>query len=175
MSNADRPPLVRLTWRVVLTVLLLDALLTAAVVGAVVTFAFAAPPMPPPPEAVAVRAVLDAQVEAWNRGDLDGFMAGYWKDDRLTFYSGDAVTRGWQATFDRYRKRYQADGKEMGRLDFREVQVEPIGGAGALARGRWHLTMRDGTTPNGLFTLLFRRLDGQWRIVHDHTSTGETK
>lgn len=175
MPDADRPPLVRLTWRAVFAVLLVDALLTAAVVAAVVSFVSAAPPAVPTAEELGVRAVLDAQVAAWNRGDLDGFMAGYWKDDRLTFYSGDAVTRGWQATYDRYRKRYQADGKEMGRLEFRDVQVEPIADVAALVRGRWRLTMKDGSTPNGLFTLLFRRFDGQWRIVHDHTSTGENK
>src|SRR4051794_27204303 len=88
----DRPPLVRLTWRTVLTFLLLDTVLTAALVAVVLSLARGAPPE----ESAAVRAVLDSQVEAWNRGDLDGFMAGYWKDDRLTFFSGDTITRGWQ-------------------------------------------------------------------------------
>jgi uncharacterized protein (TIGR02246 family) len=171
MSEVDRPPLVRLTWRIVIPILLLDALLTTAIIAAVVGVAFGAPPL----ETSDPQAVLDAQVAAWNRGDLDGFMAGYWKDDRLTFYSGDSVTRGWQATLDRYRKRYQADGKEMGRLEFREVTIEPLGDSAAFARGRWHLTMKDGKTPNGLFTLILKRIDGQWRIVHDHTSAAETK
>jgi beta-aspartyl-peptidase (threonine type) len=158
----------------VLTFLLIDTLFTAAVIFAFVKFAYGAPDAPPP-EAVAVRAVLDAQVTAWNRGDLDEFMAGYWKDDRLTFFSGDAITRGWKKTYDRYRQRYQADGKEMGRLEFRDIEIDPIGTEAALARGRWQLTMSDGKTPSGLFTLLFRRIDGKWRIVHDHTSTGENK
>jgi beta-aspartyl-peptidase (threonine type) len=173
MTDSGRPPLVHLTWRVVLAFLFLDMLLTAAIIVAVVSLAAGAPQTPP--EAVGIRSVLDAQVDAWNRGSLDGFMAGYWKDDKLTFFSGDSVTRGWQKTYDRYQKRYQADGKEMGRLEFRNIEVEMIGSDAALARGGWRLTMSDGKTPIGLFTLLFRRLDGKWRIVHDHTSTGETK
>jgi uncharacterized protein (TIGR02246 family) len=168
---SDRPPLVRLTWRMIIPFVLLDIVITTAVIVAIVSLASAAPP----PETADVRAVLDAQVTAWNRGDLDGFMAGYWKDDRLTFYSGDTVTRGWQATLDRYRKRYQADGKEMGRLQFRDVTLESLGENAAFARGSWHLTMKDDTTPNGLFTLLLKRIDGQWRIVHDHTSAAEKK
>ncbi|HEX4591767.1 MAG TPA: nuclear transport factor 2 family protein, partial [Gemmataceae bacterium] len=168
MGDSSQPPLVRITWRAVFTFLLVDTLLTAAVIAVFVKVAYGAPE-PPSAEAVAVRAVLDAQVTAWNRGDLDGFMAGYWKDERLTFFSGDVITRGWQKTYERYRKRYQADGKEMGRLEFREVQIESVGTEAAFARGRWQLTMKDGSTPNGLFTLLFRRIDGQWRIVHDHT------
>jgi beta-aspartyl-peptidase (threonine type) len=163
---------VRLTWRVVIPFLVLDALLTAAIVAAIVSVASGAQLTREPADA---RAVIDAQEAAWNRGDLEGFMAGYWRDDRLTFYSGDTVTRGWRATLDRYRKRYQSEGKEMGKLQFREVTVEPLGTDAALARGRWHLTMKDGKTPNGLFTLVFGKIDGQWRITHDHTSSAETK
>jgi uncharacterized protein (TIGR02246 family) len=173
MSNTARLPLVRLTWHAVVAFLILDTVLTAAVIAAVVGLASGAPATPP--EAVAVRAILDAQVTAWNRGDLDGFMAGYWKDDALTFFSGDTITRGWQATYDRYRQRYQANGKEMGQLDFRDIDIQSLGGDAAVARGRWRLTMKDGKTPNGLFTLLFCRIDGHWRIVHDHTSMAEPK
>jgi beta-aspartyl-peptidase (threonine type) len=102
-------------------------------------------------------------------------MAGYWKDDKLTFFSGDNITRGWQATLDRYRKRYQSEGREMGKLEFRGVEVDMLAGDAAVARGRWHLTMKDGRTPNGLFTLVLRRMNGDWRIIHDHTSAAETK
>ena len=139
----------------------------------IVSLINAAPTAPTPTEAI--RAVLDAQVAAWNRGDLDGFMAGYWKDDKLTFFSGDTITRGWQATMDRYRKRYQSEGREMGKLEFRGVEIDMLAGDAAVVRGRWHLTMKDGKTPNGLFTLLGRRINGDWRIVHDHTSAAETK
>jgi beta-aspartyl-peptidase (threonine type) len=123
--------------------------------------------------AAAARAVLDAQMEAWNRGDLEGFMAGYWRSPELVFCSGATVTKGWDATLARYRKRYRSEGREMGRLRFDGIEVIPLGADAALARGAWHLTMGDGKEPHGLFTLLLRRLDGAWVIVHDHTSAGE--
>jgi uncharacterized protein (TIGR02246 family) len=121
----------------------------------------------------AARAVLDAQVEAWNRGDLEGFMGGYWRSPDLVFCSGATVTKGWDETLARYRKRYQSEGREMGRLRFDGVEVIPLGEDAALARGAWRLKTSDGKDPHGLFTLVLRRLDGAWRIVHDHTSAGE--
>jgi len=117
----------------------------------------------------AVRRVLDDQAAAWNRGDLEGFMAGYWKSDRLSFYSGNTVTKGWQATLDRYRKRYAEDGKEMGKLSFKNLEVTMLGSEAALVRGRFELA-RGAEKSTGLFTLLMRRLPEGWRIVHDHTS-----
>jgi ketosteroid isomerase-like protein len=120
--------------------------------------------------AAGVRAVLDKQVEAWNRGDLEGFMAGYWNSPDLVFQSGATLTRGWQATRERYRRRYQAEGKEMGRLRFQDLEVQVLSSDAAFIRGKWHLTMRDGSEPGGLFTLLARRIGGEWKIVHDHTS-----
>ena len=117
----------------------------------------------------AIRGVLDAQVAAWNRGDLAGFMEGYWKSPDLTFSSGGDQTRGWQATLDRYRKRYQGEGREMGKLSFSGVVIEPLGPDGAFVRGRWQL-VRSKDKPGGIFTLVFRRLPEGWRIVHDHTS-----
>jgi beta-aspartyl-peptidase (threonine type) len=131
----------------------------------------AEPPASAP--SAAVRAVLDAQVEAWNRGDLEAFMAGYWRSPELVFCSGATVTKGWDATLERYRKRYQAEGREMGRLRFDAIEVLPLGLDAAAARGAWRLQMSDGKEPHGLFTLLLRRTDGAWRIVHDHTSAAE--
>jgi beta-aspartyl-peptidase (threonine type) len=121
--------------------------------------------------AKAVRGVLDEQERAWNKGDLDGFMAGYWKSPDLTFFSGDKVTRGWEATLERYRKKYQAEGKEMGKLSFKDLDVQVLGPDSAVVRGRFELvTSKD--KPTGLFTLLLRRFPEGWRIVHDHTSSG---
>ena len=118
-----------------------------------------------------IRTVLDAQVAAWNRGDLEAYMAGYWHSPELEFYSGSTITRGWQQTLDRYRKRYQSDGREMGTLTFTELQIEPIDGKTAFVTGRWQLAMKKGESPNGLFTLLLRRFDNGWKIVHDHSSS----
>ncbi len=117
----------------------------------------------------AIRAVLDAQVAAWNRGDLQGFMAGYWHSPELTFYSGNAVTSGWEATLQRYQKRYQAPGSEMGKLDFSQLEIHPAGDM-AWVGGHWHLKMSDGKDLGGVFTLVFRKLPEGWKIVHDHTS-----
>lgn len=124
-------------------------------------------------DAAKVRGLLEAQVAAWNRGDLEGFMAGYWRSPELVFCSGAAVTRGWDATLERYRKRYQAEGREMGQLRFESLEVLMLGPEGAAARGEYWLRMKDGQQPHGRFTLILRRLDGAWRIVHDHTSAAE--
>jgi ketosteroid isomerase-like protein len=118
----------------------------------------------------AIRALLDAQVAAWNRGDLEGFMIGYWNSPDLVFQAGAETTRGWQATLDRYRKRYSGEGREMGRLEFTGVEVQVLGPESAFARGGWRLAMKDGSRPGGLFTLVLKRLGSDWRIVHDHTS-----
>lgn len=120
------------------------------------------------------RALLAEQEAAWNRGDLDEFMAGYWNDERLTFSSGGIVTRGWQGTMARYQKRYRAEGKEMGTLTFSELECEPLAADVVLARGRWALVFaKSDDRPSGLFTLVVRKLPDGWRIVHDHTSAAE--
>lgn len=119
----------------------------------------------------AVRQVLDDQAAAWNKGDLKGFMAGYWKSENLTFFSADKIEHGWQATYERYQKRYQAEGREMGKLTFSELDIQMLGDDSAWVRGRWKLVTSK-ETPGGLFTLIFKKLPEGWRIVHDHTSAG---
>jgi uncharacterized protein (TIGR02246 family) len=120
----------------------------------------------------AVRQVLAAQVAAWNRKDLEGFMEGYWHSPDLTFFSGATVTSGWEPTLERYRQRYQSAGKEMGALTFSDLQVDVLNTEAAFVRGKWQLKMSDGKTPGGLFTLVVKKRHGVWRIVHDHTSSG---
>ena len=115
-----------------------------------------------------IRAVMEAQVAAWNRGDIDGFMEGYARSDATEFVSGDRLTRGWQTVRDRYRKKYGSREK-MGRLTFSEIKITPIGSDAAIVVGRWKLVRKSGK-PRGLFTLVFRRTAAGWRIVHDHTS-----
>jgi ketosteroid isomerase-like protein len=122
---------------------------------------------------VAIEHVLRAQQEAWNHHDLNGFMAGYWNSPELTFFSGAKETSGWQATLDRYRSTYNSPGHEMGTLEFSRLRIEMLGPEAAFVRGEWHLTMPDGKTPHGLFTLVFHRFPEGWRIVHDHTSAAE--
>jgi beta-aspartyl-peptidase (threonine type) len=124
-------------------------------------------------EAAQIRAVLDAQVAAWNAGQLEEFMAGYWRSPELTFFSGGRQLAGWDATLERYRQSYQTGGKEMGKLEFSELEILPLGKGSALVRGRWGLSLSDGKTPGGLFTLIFRRFKNGWKIVHDHTSSNQ--
>lgn len=121
----------------------------------------------------AVQQVLQRQQDAWNRHDLDGFMEGYWNSPELTFFSGAKETAGWQSTIERYRKTYQSEGREMGKLEFSDLRIEALGRDAAFVRGAWHLTMADGKTPHGLFTLIFRKFPEGWKIVHDHTSAAE--
>jgi ketosteroid isomerase-like protein len=119
----------------------------------------------------AVRAVIEAQVEAWNRGDVAGFMEGYAKEETTTFVSGDTITHGWQTVLDRYKSHYDTRSK-MGTLAFTELDIKPLSEFYTMVTGRWQLT-RDGDTPHGRFTLIFRRTNSGWRIVHDHTSSSD--
>jgi ketosteroid isomerase-like protein len=121
----------------------------------------------------AVREVLDRQVADWNQGNLDAFLAGYWNSPKVVFQSGGQRSDGWEAMRDRYRRRYQAEGKAMGRLAFSALEIEPLGPEVMLVRGGWRLTMPDGTKPGGLFTLIVRKFPEGWKIVHDHTSSEE--
>ena len=121
----------------------------------------------------AVRMVLDRQVADWNKGDLDGFLSGYWNSPNVVFQSGGQRHVGWSAMRERYRSRYQALGKAMGQLEFSRLEIETLGPDSMLARGDWRLTMPDGTKPGGLFTLILRRFPDGWKIVHDHTSSEE--
>jgi ketosteroid isomerase-like protein len=117
----------------------------------------------------AVRAVIEAQAAAWNRGDVAGYMEGYAKEEATTFVSGDTLTRGWQTVHDRYAGRYDTREK-MGTLAFSELEFKPLSEFYIMATGRWRLA-RAADTPHGRFTLIFRRTGAGWRIVHDHTSS----
>ena len=120
-----------------------------------------------------VRQVLQRQQEAWNRHDLEGFMTGYWNSSELTFFSGARATSGWQPTLDHYRKSYQSEGREMGKLELSDLNIQVLAPDAAFVRGAWKLSLSDGKTPHWLFTLIFRRFFDGWKIVHDHTSAAE--
>ena len=121
----------------------------------------------------AVEQILRSQQDAWNRHDLDAFMAGYWTSPQLTFFSRGTEVHGWQAALDRYRANYSGPGREMGKLDFSDLRIEMLGPDAAFVRGAFHLTMPDGKTPHGIFTLVCRRFPDGWKIVHDHSSAAE--
>jgi ketosteroid isomerase-like protein len=121
----------------------------------------------------AIEQVLHMQQDAWNRHDLDAFMTGYWKSPELTFFSGAKENHGWQDAMDHYKATYDSPGHEMGKLDFSDLRIEMLGPEAAFVRGAWHLTLSDGKTPHGIFTLVFRRFPDGWKIIHDHTSVAE--
>jgi len=117
-----------------------------------------------------IRSVIEDQQAAWNRQDLEAFMAGYWNSPELTFFSGGHESKGWQAALDRYRKNYQGAGHEMGKLEFQNLRIDMLGPEAALVRGEFRLTMSDGKTPHGLFTLVLRKFPAGWKIIHDHSA-----
>jgi|SRR4051812_32226939 len=121
---------------------------------------------------VEVRKLLDDQVAAWNRADLDGYMAGYWKSPDLTFFSNANESHGWDQTLEHYRQKYKQNKNGMGKLVL-EVNLEQVDEKTVLGRGEWRLTMPDGSTPHGLTTLIVRKLPEGWRIVHDHSSSAQ--
>lgn len=120
--------------------------------------------------AAAIEAVLTQQAEAWNRGDIAAFMEHYWKAEDLTFSSGGQTTRGWQATKDNYLKRYPTR-DAMGRVTFSQLEIRPLEAGTAMVLGRWQLERKEPV--GGNFTLILRKLDGRWQIIHDHTSRSE--
>lgn len=119
-------------------------------------------------DSVEIRSLLAEQAAAWNRGDIDGFMQGYWNSEQLRFASGDSVTYGWAAANQRYHAHYP-DRAAMGTLDFSDLAVEPLAPDAALVFGHWSL-QREHDRPHGLFTLLLRKTGDGWKITRDHTS-----
>ena len=115
----------------------------------------------------AIRLVLDRQVAAWNKGDIDEFMEGYWKSDSVVFI-GSPIVSGWTATLERYKKNYP-DKDAMGQLRFELLRLQPIGQDAYLVTGNYFLARKE-DSPHGVFTLLFRLKGGKWVIVYDHTS-----
>lgn len=116
----------------------------------------------------AVRDVLTQQASAWNRGDVDAFLTGYWNSDHTVFAGSQGITRGWQALRERYRKSYP-DRKAMGALTFSDFEVTMLCSDAALVLGTWHLDREAGPI-GGVFSLVLRQFPEGWRIIADHTS-----
>jgi ketosteroid isomerase-like protein len=118
--------------------------------------------------AAEIQRVIRAQESAWNRGDIEAFMNGYWRSDETVFISGDEVTRGWQKVLDRYKTKY-SDRAKMGTLTFSDLEITSLISDSAVALGSWKLK-RANDEPHGRFTLIFRKFPDGWKIIHDHTS-----
>jgi uncharacterized protein (TIGR02246 family) len=115
-----------------------------------------------------IQAVLDMQQEAWNRGDAEAFLQGYWHSPDLTFSGSGGITRGWDDLLERYHKSYP-DRAAMGQLTFSGLEFRELGPRAFLVLGSWHLTRASGDV-GGVFTLVFQKFPEGWRIIHDHTS-----
>ena len=120
------------------------------------------------PDETAIRNVMDSQVKAWNIGDIDAFMQTYWKSDSVLFVGSSGPAYGWQTTLEHYKKAYP-DTAAMGRLSFNLIQLKPLSAEYYFVFGQWHLKRTVGDI-GGYFTLLFRKIDGRWLIVDDHSS-----
>ena len=119
----------------------------------------------------AIRSVLTAQQDAWNQGDVDKVLVGYWHSPDLTFSGSSGISRGWDGVMARYKKNYP-DRATMGHLDFSGLEFHFLGKDAALVLGHWHLK-RDKGDVGGVFSLVWQRFLEGWRIVHDHTSADE--
>ena len=145
----------------------LPCVISSAACILMMTTGFPAPKQTADPIAE-IRSVLRAQQEAWNRGDIDGFMNGYAHSASTVFISEDTIRRGWETVRERYRKKYSNRAK-MGTLTFSDLEITLLSPDAAVVLGRWRLE-RAKDHPHGRFTLIFKRLPEGWRIVHDHTS-----
>lgn len=124
--------------------------------------------------AAQIRAVIQAQQEAWNRGDIEAFMNGYARSDSTLFVSGDTVTRGWLMAREHYKITYNNRAK-MGTLRFSDLEIQPLSNDAAIVLGRWMIKRATKDNPHGHFTLVFQRTSEGWRIIHDHTSTAASQ
>jgi len=116
----------------------------------------------------AILTVLENQRQAWNKADMEAYMQGYWKSDSLLFVGKSGPTYGWQKTLDNYKRGYP-DKSAMGFLTFGIKKVEFLAKDVAFVLGSWNLK-REKDEPKGYFTLLLKKIDGQWKVVADHSS-----
>jgi uncharacterized protein (TIGR02246 family) len=120
-------------------------------------------------DTAAIRAVLRQQEAAWNRADIEGFMEGYWKSEDLEFVGKSGLQKGWQKTLDNYKKSYPG-ASAMGKLDFTILKIDLLGKKSAYIVGQWHLARPEKGDLQGYFTLLWKKINGAWVIVSDHSS-----
>jgi hypothetical protein len=116
----------------------------------------------------AILKLLSAQVEFWNKGDVNQFMQGYWENDSLMFVGKDGVTYGYNKTLENYKKNYP-DKAYMGQLKFTLLSVKPLEKEYYSVIGKWELTRTVGNV-SGHYTILLKKINGQWKIILDHSS-----
>ncbi len=120
-------------------------------------------------EAEAIEEVMRKQEFAWSQGNIEEFMKGYWNSEKLSFGGSRGFTFGYDKVQSNYKKGYPT--KEiMGKLSFKIIDIVPVSNDAAYVLGQYHLEVKDDSNPSGYFTLVFRKIDGAWKIVTDHTS-----
>ena len=120
--------------------------------------------------AAAIRQVLTTQTAAWNRGDIPGFMQGYWHSDSLVFIGRKGPSYGWQQTLVNYQKSYP-DAATMGQLDFSGLRITTLAPDAAQVVGHWHLARPKAGDVQGYFLLVLRQVESKWVVVADHTNS----
>ncbi len=143
-------------------------ILLAALLISIVAFSQSKPAHPAGGDEIIIRKILNDQAKAWNRGDIEGFMQGYWKNDSLLFIGKSGINRGWQRTLNNYKKGYP-DTTAMGKLAFDIVLVKRLSPEYYYVVGKWMLTRSIGDL-NGYYNLLLKKINGQWVIIADHSS-----
>lgn len=116
-----------------------------------------------------VRKILLDQVDSWNRGDLEKFMVGYWNNDSLLFIGSTGVNHGYHEALEHYKQTY-SDTAKMGKLAFQILEIRPLSPDYYFVTGKWFLKRSVGDL-NGVYTLLFKKINGKWLIVVDHSSS----
>ncbi|MGA7225022.1 MAG: nuclear transport factor 2 family protein [Candidatus Acidiferrales bacterium] len=149
----------------ILALLLLISIVAFAVAPRLATATAAPPDSSPESE---IRALIETQADAWNRGDIDSFMTAYWNSDQTAFVGAKGLTRGYQAVLERYRKAYP-DRAAMGHLTFSDLEIHLLCPDTAFAVGQFHL-QREKDNPEGIFTLTFKKFPEGWRIILDHST-----
>ncbi len=120
-------------------------------------------------DADAIMQVLNTQTSAWNQGNIDQFMVGYWHSDSLMFIGKSGMNQGYQTTLDNYKKGYP-DRAAMGTLKFDILKIKPLGKKHCFVVGKWHLTRPEKGDVGGHFSLVFEKIKGKWMIIADHSS-----
>jgi ketosteroid isomerase-like protein len=118
-----------------------------------------------PEDKKAIVSILKAQEKAWSENDIDTFMEGYWKSDSLKFYGASGLKYGWQNTLNNYKKRYPTK-DQTGTLNFKINDISQINKDSYFVMGEYHLTRKAGDA-NGVFMIIFKKIDGQWKIIAD--------
>jgi ketosteroid isomerase-like protein len=117
-----------------------------------------------------VKAVLDMQAAAWNRGDLETFLSGYLNTPDISYVSGSSEVWGYESLRKRYESKYGDKHETMGTLSFSDLKVQSLGSSHALCIGHWHLERSGQPAVEGIFSLVFAYSKSGWKIIHDHTS-----